>query len=93
MQRDPKFALAVEEGNDPSATDIATVQNDIKGKKIKFFVLNTQKDMPTIENMAKLAEDNGVPVVKVTETEPAGKQHLQWMNDQLDQVEKVFSVQ
>ncbi len=90
---DPKFALAVEEGNDPSATDIATVQNDIKSKKIKFFVFNTQTDMPTVENMAKLAEDNGVPVVKVTEMEPAGKAYLQWMNDQLDQVEKVFSVQ
>jgi len=81
---DPKFAKAEEEGNAPSAMDIATVQNDITSRKIAFFVYNTQTDMPTVANMAKLAEDSGVPVVKVTETEPTGKKYLQRMNDQLD---------
>jgi zinc/manganese transport system substrate-binding protein len=87
---DPEFAKAVEEGNDPSAMDMATVQNDIKNKNIKFFVYNTQTDMPTVANMVKLAEDNGVPVVRVTETEPTGKNYMQWMNDQLDQVEQAL---
>jgi len=54
---DPKFAKAEEEGNAPSAMDIATVQNDITSRKIAFFGYNTQTDMPTVANMAKLAED------------------------------------
>jgi zinc/manganese transport system substrate-binding protein len=90
---DPKFAKAVEEGNEPSAADIANVQKDIKNKEIKFFVYNTQTDMPTVKNIVKLAESNGIPIVRVTETEPTGKNYLQWMTAQLDQVGKVFGVQ
>lgn len=40
---DPKFAKAVEEGNDPTASDFANVQNDIKNKKIKLFVLKLKQ--------------------------------------------------
>ena len=83
---DQKFAKAVEEGNDPSASDVAGLQNDIKNKRIKFFVYNIQTDSPTVKNVAQLAEANGIPIVKVTETEPAGKNYLQWMTGQLDQV-------
>jgi len=90
---DPKFAKAVEEGNDPTASDFANVQNDIKTKKIKLFVYNTQTDSPTVENIVTLAESNGIPIVKVTETEPTGKNYIRWMSEQLDQVEKVFGVQ
>lgn len=86
----PKFAKAIEDGNDPTASDFANVQNDIKGKKIKLFVLNTQTDSPTVENIVKLAESNGIPIVKVTETEPTGKSYIQWMTDQLDEVGSVF---
>ena len=90
---DPKFAKAVEDGNDPTASDFANVQNDIKTKKIKLFVYNTQTDSPTVENIVKLAESYGIPIVKVTETEPTGKNYTQWMSEQLDQVGKVFGVQ
>jgi zinc/manganese transport system substrate-binding protein len=83
---DQKFAMAIEEGNDPSPTDLIQLQNDIKNKKIKFFVYNTQNSGGTVENIVKLANSNGIPVVKVTETEPEGKNYLQWMMDQLNEV-------
>ncbi|WP_407313150.1 metal ABC transporter solute-binding protein, Zn/Mn family [Desulfosporosinus sp. SB140] len=89
----PKFALAVEEGNDPTASDYATVQDDIKNHKIKLFVFNTQTDSPTVENIVKLAQGNGIPIVKVTETEPAGKNYIQWMAEQLDQVGNALGIQ
>jgi zinc/manganese transport system substrate-binding protein len=91
--KNPKFAQAVEDGNDPSAMDIATVENDIRSKQIAFFVYNTQTDMPTVANLAKLAQENGIPVVQVTETQPAGKNYLQWMSDELDQVAQVLANQ
>jgi len=89
----PKFSKAIEDGNDPTASDYANVQNDINTKKIKLFVYNTQTVSPTIENIVKLAESNGIPVVKVTETEPTGQNYIQWMTAQLDQVGKVFGIQ
>jgi zinc/manganese transport system substrate-binding protein len=89
----PKFAKAVEEGNDPAAADYAALQNDIKGKKVKLFVHNIQADNPTVGNIVQLAAASGIPVVEVTETEPAGKSYLQWMTDQLDQVGRAFGIQ
>jgi zinc/manganese transport system substrate-binding protein len=89
---DPKFAKAIEEGNDPSASDVIQVQNDIKNKRIKFFVYNIQTDSPTVKNIVQLAESNGVPLVRVTETEPSGKNYMQWMSEQLDQVSQALGI-
>ncbi|WCK52775.1 zinc ABC transporter substrate-binding protein [Aneurinibacillus sp. Ricciae_BoGa-3] len=87
---DTKFAKAIDEGTDPSPVDVGTLQNDLKGKKVKLFVHNVQNSSPTVENMVKLARSSGVPIVQVTETEPKGKNYLQWMTDQLDQVGKAL---
>lgn len=88
-----KFAAAVSEETDPSPADIAAIQNDIKEKKITFFVNNTQNTKPTVDNLLKLAKETGIPVVNATETKPEGKTYIQWMMDQLDQVEKAVKVQ
>ena len=90
---DSRFAKAIEDGNDPTAADFANVQTDIKDKKIKFFVYNTQTDNPTVDNIVKLARSYGIPVLEVTETEPAGKDYIQWMADELNQVGKALGPQ
>ncbi|MCO7127623.1 metal ABC transporter solute-binding protein [Sporolactobacillus shoreicorticis] len=81
------FEIAVEQETDPSPKDIAAMQKDIKEKRIAFFVSNIQEISPTVKKMMKLADENKVPVVKVTETLPAGKDYKTWMMDQLKQVE------
>jgi zinc/manganese transport system substrate-binding protein len=90
---DPGFAKAIEDGNDPDARDVINVQNDIRQKRIRFFVYNIQTDDPTVKNIVQLAASNGIPVVKVTETEPAGQSYLQWMTGQLDQVGQALGTQ
>jgi zinc/manganese transport system substrate-binding protein len=90
---DQKFSKAIDNGSEPSASDVAQLQSDIKDKKIKLLVYNTQNSGPTVENLVKMAKSSGVPVVKVTETEPKGKNYLQWMSDQLDQVAKALGIQ
>jgi zinc/manganese transport system substrate-binding protein len=84
---DPKFAKAIEDGNEPTPTDIVQLQNDIKTKRIKLFIENIQTDDPTVKSMAVLAKANHIPVIQVTETEPAGEDYLRWMMEQLHQVE------
>ncbi|MDP4107569.1 MAG: zinc ABC transporter substrate-binding protein, partial [Bacillota bacterium] len=90
---DQKFSFAIDNGSEPSAADVGKLQNDLKGKKIKLFVYNVQNSSPTVDNLVKMAKSSGVPVVKVTETEPKGKTYLQWMNEQLDQVAKALGIQ
>ncbi|MDQ6600923.1 metal ABC transporter solute-binding protein, Zn/Mn family [Bacillus salipaludis] len=85
-----KFARAIDEGTDPAPSDIAALQNDLNGKKVKLLVHNTQNSTPVVDNIVKLANSNSIPIVKVTETEPKGKNYLQWMVDQLDDVAKAI---
>jgi zinc/manganese transport system substrate-binding protein len=90
---DEKFSLAIDNGTEPSAADAGQLQSNLKGKNIKLFVYNVQNSSPIVDNLVKMAKSNGVPVVKVTETEPKGKTYLQWMNDQLDQIAKALGIQ
>jgi zinc/manganese transport system substrate-binding protein len=89
---DPKFAKAIEENVDPAPRDVAQLQSDIKGKQIKLFVYNIQTQSPTVEKIVQLAKSSNIPIVEVTETEPIGKNYLQWMMDQLDQIGKALGV-
>ncbi len=90
---DAKFAKAIEDGNEPTPTDVAQLQNDIQQRRIKLFIENIQTDDPTVQNMAKLASDNHIPVIQVTETEPSGHDYLSWMTGQLQQIKNALGTQ
>lgn len=87
---DPKFAKAIEEESDPAPGDVSGLQDALKGKKVKLFVQNTQADSPTVKTMVDLATSNQIPVVHVTETEPQGKNYVQWMTDQLTELKNAL---
>lgn len=83
------FAKSIEEGSDPSPKDIKQMQTAIKKHQIAFFVENTQSDSNIVDNMVKLAHQNNVPVLKVTETLPAGQTYTSWMLKQYQQLAKI----
>ncbi|MFT8362985.1 MAG: metal ABC transporter solute-binding protein [Sporolactobacillus sp.] len=83
------FELAVEHETDPSPQDISAMQKAIRSHKIAFFVSNIQEISPTVKKMMTLANAYHVPVVKVTETLPKGKNYKTWMLDQLSQIEAI----
>lgn len=83
------FAKAIEDGGDPSFSDIKKLQDDIKKKKIVFFVNNTQADSKVIKNLVDLCKKNNVPVVNVTETLPAKQNYISWMQSEYNQVLKI----
>lgn len=84
-----KFPLAIEEGTDPAPKDVAEMQDDIKDHNVSFLVQNIQVENPTITKLVELAKENDVPIVKVTETLPEGKDYKTWMIDQLKQIEQI----
>ncbi|WP_429970290.1 metal ABC transporter solute-binding protein, Zn/Mn family [Fructilactobacillus sp. Tb1] len=86
---DDSFANAIEKDVDPSPKALAKVRDDIKNKRIAFFVENTQEENKTIASLVKLAKENDIPVVKVTETIPANTNYFDWMNSQYEQIEKI----
>ncbi|WP_260117011.1 metal ABC transporter solute-binding protein, Zn/Mn family [Nicoliella spurrieriana] len=83
---DNGYAKSVEKGTDPSPSDIKEIQNDIKNKKIAFFVDNSQASDKVVQNLVKMAHQYKVPVLKVTETMPDGMDYKDWMASQYKQL-------
>ena len=88
----PAFMQAVAEGNDPPASTVAEFQNQISGKQIKVLVFNVQTASNVTESLKKLAADNGIPVVGISETlQPAGATFQEWQLAQLLTLDKALS--
>lgn len=78
---DKEFEEDIENGTDPSPKTINKMTNEIKDKKIAFFVNNTQASSSTVKTFVKLAKENGVPVLNVRETIPNHMTYLDWMGE------------
>ena len=79
-----KFALAVMNNAEPTASEVAGFENDLKGRKVKAMLYNAQASEPAVQRLVQMAKDNSIPVVGVSETEPPGSTYQQWMLGQLD---------
>jgi zinc/manganese transport system substrate-binding protein len=79
-----RFQLAVMNDTEPSASDIAAFERDLREKRVRVLIYNSQATETLTKRMLKLAQSSGVPSVSVTETQPAGKTFQQWMLTQLD---------
>jgi zinc/manganese transport system substrate-binding protein len=86
-----KFALAVMNNTEPSASDVAGFENDLKGHKVRAMLYNAQAREPTVQRLVDMAKAEKVPVVGVSETEPAGASYQQWMLGQLDALDKALA--
>ena len=89
--RNAGFQLAVMNNTEPSASSIAAFENDLKTHQVKLLVYNSQAGNPIAVRMQKIAKASHVPVVAVTETEPAGKNYQGWLMGELDAVDRALA--
>jgi zinc/manganese transport system substrate-binding protein len=82
------FSHAVEEGNDPPADVLRQTLALFTGPtKVSALLLNAQTESAATNQVQQAATANGVPVVRVTETLPAGTMdYVTWMGGQIDQL-------
>ncbi|MBV9519027.1 MAG: zinc ABC transporter substrate-binding protein [Hyphomicrobiales bacterium] len=85
-----RFQLAVMNNTEPAVSDVAAFENDLKMKRVKLFFYNSQATDSAAQRLLKIAQDNQIPVVGVTETLPPGKTFQQWMEGELDAVQKAL---
>lgn len=86
------FLDAMSEGTDPTAKDKATIDDQIRNKRIKVYVYNSQNSTPDVQAQVKEAKDAGIPVATVTETlSPAGATFQQWQTAQLQGIEQALA--
>jgi zinc/manganese transport system substrate-binding protein len=84
--RNAGFQTAVMNDTEPAAADIAAFERDLRTHRVRLLVFNTQASDRIAERMRRLAQAEHVPVLGVTETEPAGLSYQAWMLRELDAV-------
>ncbi|MBS9336723.1 metal ABC transporter solute-binding protein, Zn/Mn family [Fructobacillus papyrifericola] len=85
------FAEAVAEDTDPTPAVLKEVQNALKAHKVDFVVQNTQTTGGDVSKLVKLAKQESIPVVNVTETSPDKTSYVDWKLSELNQIEKALS--
>jgi zinc/manganese transport system substrate-binding protein len=89
--RNERFQLAVMNDTEPSARDIAAFENDLKTQRVKALIFNKQAITNLTKRMLDTAERARIPVVGVTETEPAGVNYQDWMLMQLNELQNALA--
>jgi zinc/manganese transport system substrate-binding protein len=88
--RNQAFQLAVMNNTEPSASDVAAFETDLKTHAVKLLVYNAQASDPIAAHMERIAKGAGVPVVGASETEPPGMTWQAWMLGELDAVDRAL---
>src|SRR5215831_7917714 len=89
--RNQRFQLAMMNGTEPSARDVAAFERDLKERKVRVLIYNSQVSEKLTERLRDLAAKSKVPVVGVTETMPANTSFQDWLLGELDTLDKALS--
>ena len=76
---------------EPSAKDIAAMEDDLRNGRVRVFFYNRQVVDPLTEQLLAAAAAGKVPVVGVTETRPDGMTYAEWMLGTLDETGKALA--
>lgn len=82
-----RFQLAVMNDTEPSVSDIAMMEQDLRLGRVRLLFFNSQATNSAAQRLRTVAQQAGIPVVGVTETEPHGLDYTQWMLAELDAVD------
>jgi zinc/manganese transport system substrate-binding protein len=88
--RNRRFQLAVMNNTEPSAADVAAFEDDLRTRRVRMLVYNSQASDPIAEHMRELAKTSHIPVVAASETEPPGKTYQAWMASELAMVDRAL---
>jgi zinc/manganese transport system substrate-binding protein len=88
---DRRFQLATMNNTEPSARDIGAFEDELRHARVRALIYNRQATNSAVERLIRIARESNVPVVGVSETEPAGLSYQQWMLSELDALEHALA--
>jgi zinc/manganese transport system substrate-binding protein len=89
--RNERFQLAMMNDTEPSARDVAAFENDLKERKVKLLIYNSQVSEKLTERLRDIAKRAKVPVIGVTETMPPNVKFQDWLLGELEALDKALS--
>jgi zinc/manganese transport system substrate-binding protein len=89
--RNQRFQLAMMNDTEPSARDLAAFESDLKERKVKVLIYNSQVSEKLTERLRDIAHKAKVPVIGVTEMMPPNTSFQDWVLSELDALDKALS--
>jgi zinc/manganese transport system substrate-binding protein len=86
-----RFEVSVMNGTEPRASDVASLEDDLRAHRIRALITNAQASDPEAARLAGIAREETVPIVPVTETLPAGETYQQWIEQELNALEAALA--
>ena len=86
-----RFQWIIMNGSEPSPKITAAFIDEIKSNTIKILYYNNQVTDPTTENILKLAKDNNIKTIGVSETMPNNQNVIQWLAKSLEDTQKALT--
>ncbi|HUB67712.1 MAG TPA: zinc ABC transporter substrate-binding protein [Candidatus Methylacidiphilales bacterium] len=86
------FQVNIMNDAEPSADQTAAFEKSLTSHTAKILFYNSQVTDPTTDRIKKIAQQSGVPIVGVTETQPPDqKSYVGWMLHELDGVQAALA--
>ncbi|SDQ24325.1 zinc/manganese transport system substrate-binding protein [Curtobacterium sp. UNCCL20] len=85
------FSEAIEEGDDVPPAALNDTLKLFTNTTVKLLAYNDQTSSPETEQVKKAAQQNGTPVVSVTETLPKGEDYVSWQQANIDAVQAALT--
>jgi len=89
--RNERFQLSIMNDTEPSASDVAAFERDLKEHKVRVMFYNKQALSKIVQHLVELAKAAKIPVVGVTETVPPDMTFQQWMLGEVTDTEKALA--
>ncbi len=81
--RHGRFQLAVMNGTEPRLSDVAALESDLRGRRVRVLITNSQTAGGITGRVAALARSAGVALAPVTETMPPALDYHGWLDASL----------
>jgi zinc/manganese transport system substrate-binding protein len=88
--RNERFQMAAMNDTEPAARDLAAFENDLRNANVNVLLHNKQVTSSLASRLITIARRANVPVVGITETEPANADYVDWMKGQLDELDQAL---
>jgi zinc/manganese transport system substrate-binding protein len=86
--QDQRFQLAVMNGTEPRAGDVAAIEDDLRGRRVKILFHNAQVSDTASDRLIGIAQAAGLQVVGIAELIPPGMDYVAWIMSELAAVRR-----
>ncbi len=90
IPRNTGFQRAVMNETEAGASEVAGFETDLRSHRVRLLVFNSQASDVVADRMKAIAIQAGVPILGVTETEPAGTRYQAWIMGMLRDLDRAI---